>query len=230
MAYFSRAFKWVLGGHVSLIVLLFAVYGGKGCRERNRPEILPIEFVVEVPVEVDSGPDEPDAPPDEPPPPPDEPDDIATPDSVDPPPPPPKKREKPVIKKGRRVTRGDDPPPTPKLTEEEIEKLLAAGAKPSDHTYIPEEDARCKLLVQNALMMGWVQPPRSEAGSRPAQIAITLDMNGRLTSRELVRSSGSGSLDTSAMHAAASVKRVAGLTSGFIKRFPRMTVDFEITQ
>lgn len=225
--YYTRALKIVLGAHIVLIVVMCVLYGGRGCRERNRPEItLPIEFVVEVPADPDRGEEIPDVPPD-PPDVPDEPDDIAPPEPDEP---PPIKRERPKIEKGRRVVRGDDPPPLPTLSKEEIEKLLDMGAKPSDHTAIPSEDARCTLLVRDALLGAWVQPPRSEAGSRPAQISISLDLNGRLSARELVRSSGSASLDASAVQAAASVQRVAGLTSGFIQRHPKMTVNFEITQ
>lgn len=117
----------------------------------------------------------------------------------------------------------------PKLSEEEIRKLLDAGAKPSDHTSIPaSERERCISLIYTAIKSAWICPDASALSSREPEIEFSLGPGGTIGNVRLVRSSGNEALDQSVLGAARAVRTVSGLSPGFIRANPRLTVAFSL--
>ena len=137
---------------------------------------------------------------------------------------------KKTIEKGRRVVRGPAKPPVKQtLSDEEIAKWLRGKARIGDKDSIPDsEQARNFAIVHDELYAAWEQPPASEAGNRPAEVEFALDATGRITGARIVQSSGSPVLDASVLDAVRRVGRVDGLSSRFLKAFPRLSVEFKI--
>jgi TonB family protein len=119
-------------------------------------------------------------------------------------------------------------PTGPKLSPEEIAKLLAMGAKASDRTVIPGEDERALAILKNALYAAWIRPTNDQKGRRPAQIELRVDRFGVVTGRRLLQSSGSPAMDASVERAAAAVRQVLKLPAGFTDRFPAVIIEFEL--
>jgi TonB family protein len=114
------------------------------------------------------------------------------------------------------------------LTPEQIRDLLAKGAKPSDHTSIPSEDARCFEAIRQAFFRSWEQPSKAAVGDAVAELGFTLSGDGRVGARRLARSSGNALLDESVLAAARSVDRIYGLTPSFLSRHRDVTVSFKV--
>lgn len=154
---------------------------------------------------------------------------------------PPKKNP---FKKGTRIVKK---PPKPKLdftklkratliapddkpmSRAEIQKALQAGARPGARNSLPDSEvSRCISLVRRAMYDAWVQPGSAEAGPRPALLSIRLDSAGRLVSYQIQSSSGSRYFDQSVLKAAANVQQIRGLSSGFLKQYETLTIEFRI--
>ena len=113
------------------------------------------------------------------------------------------------------------------LTPEEIEKLLLMGAKPSDHTSVPGERERCLAIIYNKLYDAWRRPSLSPTDvSNSAELTLWLGDNGTIKKYKVTRSSGNRELDASVESAAKAVRRIPGLTSGFIKDYKTITINF----
>ena len=148
---------------------------------------------------------------------------------------PPKKK---TFKKGKRITkkpktdfsklkRATVSPKQKPMSRADIRKALQAGARPGARNSIPEgEISRCISLVRRAMYDNWEQPGSAEAGPRPAQLIIRLDSSGRLVSYRIHKSSGSRYFDQSVLMAAANVRQIRGLSSGFLKQYETLTIEF----
>lgn len=229
--HYKRALGWALGVHGLLIalVLLMSVVRGCACSRSTRMEVQPIEFLVELPG------DEPETlslrePPEEvvPDPPLDEPAPEAPPEKIpDPEPEVAKPRREPIEVSRKRVVRGDPPPDRkPALDPEELRRRLLEGAEVSDRTTDPDEDARGMARVRAVLFAAWMQPP--EQGVRPAKVEVIFGEDGSLRDYKLLESSGDALYDASVMRALGSVRRISGLSAGFLRRHPRLTVEFTL--
>ena len=209
-----RHFWRVTAVHVGVLLVWVLVSGVRWLFKRREPIVVPIEFTVET-----SAPEpEPIAWPDEPSP---EPEPKPVPDH--------KPEKKPVERSTRRITRTENTPPKKnRLTEEEIRKLLAKGARPSDHTSIPDEDARCFEIVRRTLYETWAQPAAADVGGTTVEAVIRLAGDGRIVGRDLKRASGDAALDRSVMDALQIVQRIEGLTPGFVERHPTVSVLFRV--
>ncbi len=243
----------VLSAIIHGVIVLVLIAGAliQGCLYRRKPVEL-IEFTVAVNTAEETGetpPDDKPAPqpprPRDPPPPP-EPDRIpapkppekkpAAPKPPDKKPPAPKPPEKkPVVKKpiqkGARVVKGPPRPPVRQtLSGEEIAKWLKDRARIGERDSLPDsEQARSFAIVHDELYAAWEQPPRSNAGSRPAEVEFALDAAGRVSAVRIVQSSGSPVFDTSVLAAVRRVGRIDGLSAAFLRAYPRLSVEFKLT-
>ena len=86
---------------------------------------------------------------------PDPPEPVTAPEPEPAPAPKPPKRE---IERGRRIRRKSSQPPRKTLSDEEIRRLLAEGARLSDHTSIPDEDEPDLRIYTEEEIVG-LQPP-----------------------------------------------------------------------
>jgi hypothetical protein len=225
---FWRTLGIVAAVHVAAVLALLTVGGVRSCG--RKPEFVqPIEFLVEVPPSLqentapealESAPESESAP---------EPEPVKH-DAVEPPP-EPKPGRAPIERSTKTVVRkADGRPPVAPLSEEEIRKLLARGAKPSDRTVIPEETDICFALVRKAFYDAWLQPSREEAGDAAMEMAISIGAEGVVLSRVVRRASGNAKMDASVIAAANTVKNIHGLTPAFIAAHPVVTVLFKLEQ
>jgi outer membrane biosynthesis protein TonB len=220
----TRIVMWVAAVHVAIVILLLVVPAVSRLFRKKPDMVIPIEFVVAVPPAPVPEPD-PQPTPAKPKPKPVEPDPV-------PPKPKPKPRVRPKIERSTnlvtRTTSAKPPPAKPTPLPEEIARLLAAGAKPSDHTSVPGEDPRCLEMIRRALYAAWVQPSVSGAASLVAEATLELGAGGAVRSGRVSRSSGSAEFDASVEAALRSVSRVEGLTAGFLKRYPSVSIAFRV--
>lgn len=117
----------------------------------------------------------------------------------------------------------------PKLTDEEIRKLMAMGARPAETTSIPAtENERCLVLIRDQLYQAWIRPDSSAIGQRSPVIEISIGTGGVVRSVRLQTSSGNPVLDQSVLSAARAVRVFRHLTDRFVRANPTVTVNFEL--
>lgn len=115
---------------------------------------------------------------------------------------------------------------TKTLSPEEIAKRLAAGAIEGDRNTMPNDEERCLAIVHRALYDAWIQPGREEAGDAVTGIEIRFAADGSVAGRKIVNPSGNDIMDSSTMQAASAVKRIPGLSAGFLERHKFSIVIF----
>jgi len=205
--------------HVGLLAAIFVASTWQGCFVRSAPLIVPIEFMVEMPGDPAAemmAPDLPDTVKE--PPKPVVKDTVKVPDK--------KPDKKPVPPKPK----GNKKKPSHNLTEEQIRELLAQGAVIGDHTSIPDEDSRNRELIRRTLYGAWTEPSAAEAGDSWVDVEIEFDGEGRIVGSRMLKGSGLTVMDESVMQAVRSVPVISGLTSGFLSRYRKVTIKFEIRE
>jgi outer membrane biosynthesis protein TonB len=217
---FWRYFWRVAAVHGVILLLLLVVPAlMRLIRKKTAPVVMPIEFLVEVPRTP-------------PPPVPDLPPVIPKPDPIPKPKPKPKPKPRAPIRRSTnlvtRTSNAPKPKPKPTLTAKQIQDLLDEGAKPSDRTSIPGEDARCMDIIRRRLYSAWSQPTGFAGDTRVAEVALTLRSGGKVAAWNLVKSSGSSEFDATVKSAAGSIGRIDHLTDGFISRHPTVTIAFRV--
>ena len=116
----------------------------------------------------------------------------------------------------------------PRLSAEDIQKLLDMGATVSDHTSIPATELqRCYALIQRQLYAAWIRPSADSANGREPVVSISIGPGGTVRSASLRTSSGDAELDRSAVAAARAVPRFTGLSEDFVRENPTFTVAFK---
>ncbi|MGN0844585.1 MAG: TonB family protein [Kiritimatiellia bacterium] len=147
----------------------------------------------------------------------------------------PEKRERVIVKppetskiKNREIKRSIDIK-GPKLTDDEIRKLMERGARPAETTSIPAtENERCLVLIRDQLYNAWIRPDTSAIGQRAPVIEISIGAGGVIRDVRLQTSSGNPVLDQSVLSAARAVRSFRHLTDRFIRANPTVTVNFEL--
>lgn len=249
----KRSFLFSIALHAVFVLAAVAIGVFSARSRKTEPKDVMIEFTVAVPPQPEETaapePDpepaaKPEPEPEAPPPKPKDPDAL-----------PPEKPKPPKFVKGKIVRREapkperriverpkkETPPKVvklpaqkleikgPKLSDEEIRKLLDQGARPSDRTSVPDsENARCTALIFNAVKRAWICPDASAITGREPKIEFTLGTGGSLGNVRLVASSGNAEFDQSVVNAARAVRFVSGLTPGFIRENPRVTITFAL--
>ncbi len=225
----AGAFRISLAVHA---VLLLALFIGplllRGCPRREKENLMFVEFTVSLPPPPSEPTPEPPTPEPAPEPEP-EPDPDPIPEPVPEPPkhPPPKPPEPPKkkdIRQTNRVVRTVGPAPKDNpLSAKEIERLLKAGARISDHTSIPTDTSSIALAAwynkaQPILYAAWNQP--RELANLPGLTcvaSITVNAKGAITGSSLSRTSGNALMDSSvrdALHRAPALPALpAGVSS-----------------
>jgi TonB family protein len=118
-------------------------------------------------------------------------------------------------------------PSTP-LSQSEIQRLLAMGAKLSDTTSIPTSEERSFETIRRALYDVWSQPSAEEAGDAVVEVEIELGAGGAVAGWRIVRRSGVAAMDASVAAALKAVKRIGGLTPAFLARHDTVTIAFRL--
>jgi len=216
--------KLVAAAHILLVVVLVLASGWRRFF-RPRPRVLmPIEFMVEVPA-VEERAESPVSPTPEPEPEPEK-ETVRIPEVK--PAPRPKKRT-PINRSTKRITRtGKSTPDKKVLSEEEIRKLLERSVKAGDHNQLPDDDAVSLESIRFAFYNAWEQPSREETDRKVVRAEVSFAMDGRITGRRIVDQSGIAVMDASVMRALNAVTQVGGLTPEFLRRYPVVTIAFEV--
>ena len=210
---------------VLLHVLCFGAFAALSCSAlKHKPEEIE---VMDITVVIDENLDKP-------------PDDLKPDDKPKPPPPAPKpfvkgqrtKRtepKKPEFVKGQRAV-GNGPRTEKKLSEDEIRRLLAMGARPGTRNQVPTDElSRCFSLIKMKFCDIWDrQKPAWSPNLGVAQLQLTFGPGGRVVKSGLVKSSGDAEVDRSILSAARTMGAVAGLTVDFLREHPVVTIDCEV--
>lgn len=149
-----------------------------------------------------------------------------------PPPPPPvvpaQPRPRPPIERSTERVRRDPPPqPTPQLTADQIREQLAREVPTTRVTTGPTADAWDRMVFQT-FHDAWEQPGAVSAGTI-AMVRIRVERDGRVTRRDLARSSGNAIMDESVMRAVNSVSRLPPLPDRLRGPHHDLTIEFELT-
>jgi TonB family protein len=120
------------------------------------------------------------------------------------------------------------------LSADEIRRLLAAGARISDHTSIPMGDlweAGYYNHVHEMMYRVWNQPTSLSASiGMNAEVLIRVQRDGTITSREMIRSSGNAIMDESVMKAVQSVSKLKPLPVQCPGSSKDIRILFELTR
>jgi len=215
--------------HLVILVTALAVSGWRGCLQKRETRPMPIEFMVAAAPPPTAA--EVVTPPPVPPPP-------EPPKAVKPPGKPekpketkkPKKKKKKIRVSDKVVQRPAGPPPKKTLSDDEIKKLLARGARIGDRTTIPDDEARCLARIHDVLYTAWTdRPSAADVGDAVSKVEFGLTKDGGVKSRRMVQKSGNPTMDASVMKAAGSVVRISGLSPAFLDRHGySVTVSFRL--
>lgn len=146
-----------------------------------------------------------------------------------PPKPKPKPKRKEIQKSTRRIRR-DSEPEKPRLTPEQIRKQLAGAVPTSGEVVQAELPAWYYSLVKKTFYDAWKQPASLSAveGWRTS-VELTVQKDGRITSKRVLASSGNDIMDASVNAALGAVSRLDPLPAAYAKNEARITVLFELT-
>lgn len=233
---FTKAFKVSLIAHVTVILVLLVVPLLTRWIKPEKPkeQITFIELVqpappAPIPRVVEPEPEKP----------------KPEPEPEKPIPEPVKKPEpKPVVKEVKkkeikvntnRIVRAQQPAPKtptkPKLSEEELRKLLSSDLPVSttaaSSTGSPSELSLYYGTIYKILDAAWTKPPGVAGLS--TDVSIRIAKNGAIIQRKLVGGSGSQAMDDSVMNAVRSVSTFPPLPAGVSKPYIDVTIKFEST-
>ena len=111
------------------------------------------------------------------------------------------------------------------LSQAEIMKALAAGAKfGASNQLAANEEQRCFSLIQRRFYECWTDFSWSE-NLRPVHLNVKFGAGGRIIGYRIVRSSGDAKVDQSVLAAAKRAGYVAGLSADFLKRYAEITIE-----
>lgn len=234
---FRRNLRRSLAAHGLALLLIVVVPFILDCRARRKPPEIVTFIDLQVSIPPPPAPEAEPEPEVQKPPPPELPKDIPEPQKETPKPKPEPPKPKPVIQKStNRVARPLPPAPPPKdkpLSEAEIRKLLALGARVSDRTVAPPDDvalASYYLYIRQVMYQAWQQPSQlRDLPGLSATVMIRVERNGSISRCTLSRPSGNSVMDASVMKAAKSVSRLNALPAQFDGTFKDITIDFELT-
>ena len=111
------------------------------------------------------------------------------------------------------------------LSQAEIMKALAAGAKfGASNQLAQSEEQRCVSLISRRFYECWTDFNWSE-NLRPVLLAVRFGGGGKILGYRIVQSSGDAKVDQSVLAAAKRADHVSGLSADFLKKYPEVTIS-----
>lgn len=131
----------------------------------------------------------------------------------------------PKIKPPMRLPPGKGTSRDKPLSQAEIMKALAAGARfGASNQLAANEEQRCFSLIQRRFYECWTDFNWSE-NLRSVHLNVKFGAGGRIVGYKIVRSSGDAKVDQSVLAAAKRAGYVAGLSADFLKRYAEITIE-----
>ena len=113
------------------------------------------------------------------------------------------------------------------LSQAEIMKALAAGAKfGASNQLAANEEQRCVSLISDRFYECWTDFSWSE-NLRPVLLAVKFGGGGKILGYRIVQSSGDAKVDQSVLAAAKRADHVSGLSADFLKKYPEVTIQMK---
>lgn len=150
----------------------------------------------------------------------------------------PKWKPAPVssIKKGKRVgpvTSGKKDKTkaatAKKLSEAEIRRLLAAGARPGNVNQVPPNEAsRCYGLIARAFREACEGTLEASPTGRAPKLRVSLAGGGAVTDIKVAESSGDRAFDAQVLAACRQVRRIAALPESFLEAYTSVTIRVDV--
>ena len=115
------------------------------------------------------------------------------------------------------------------MTPEEIARYLKAGAMVGDHNAIPDTEMGLYVAqIANQIRSVWTPPSYADSRGAKPVIKIRLGAGGMVLGYDWVAKSGNASVDNSVIDAMTRVKKIDGLQDDFIRKYPELTLPFEV--
>lgn len=236
-----KVFWIIVGLHVALVVSVFLYPIVKSWFEKEEEEeVVAVIDLSAMPPKPAPKPQQKPEPEQEPAPKPEpEPEPVPRPEPEPEPEPEPKpapepepQRDEIKISKKRVERTIKQPRPTPKLSPEEIEKTLAENLGETPQRVAESDIPRWYYaLVRQKMMDAWVEPAGLSLPSGTVTLVrITVNRSGRITNREMIRSSGNSIMDKSVMRAVGSVTRLKALPNTVSGSSKDITIEFELEE
>lgn len=116
------------------------------------------------------------------------------------------------------------------LSQDEILKLLSAGAKSGNKNQIPKNEvSRCYGVIQRVFHDACEQYGlETSPTGRDPQLTISFGANGRVTDIRIAQSSGDRTYDNQVLQACRQVRQVSGLSQSFLKDNKTVTIRLSV--
>jgi len=145
-----------------------------------------------------------------------------------------KKKEEKKFNKSTKIVKGAKTPPPntgngprteKKLSQAEIDKALAAGAKAGTVNQLAaNETQRCFSLIGEQIKRHTPESYQWSPALRPAELEIVIDAGGRITSYRIVATSGDAAFDECVLTGAKNTGCFVGLSAAFISQNRRFVI------
>ena len=121
------------------------------------------------------------------------------------------------------------PPTAKRLSDAEIRRLLAAGARPGNVNQTPPDEAsRCYGVIARVFREACANTLEGSPTGRAPELRVTFGSAGAVTGIEVVRSSGDRRFDGQVLAACRKVRRVNGLSAAFLSAYRSVDIRVDV--
>ncbi len=116
-----------------------------------------------------------------------------------------------------------------KLSEAEIRRLLAAGARPGNKNQVPPNVlSRCYGLIARAFREACEGTLEASPTGRAPKLRVSLAAGGAVKGITVAESSGDGAFDAQVLAACRQVRRIAALPESFLEAYTSVTIRVDV--
>jgi TonB family protein len=134
-----------------------------------------------------------------------------------------------VVRKSSDIPYSKTPPKGPVLSPDQIKKLLAAGARISDTTSVPDnwQETGYYQKIGDRIQRVWASQSDSVPPGYSGQVVIRVQRNGSIAGSSIKQSSGNSAVDASLMKAVRTITKVDPLPSSISGSPAEIVVYFD---
>lgn len=116
-----------------------------------------------------------------------------------------------------------------KLSEAEIRRLLAAGARPGNKNQVPPNEAsRCYGVIARAFREACEGTLEASPTGRAPKLRVSLAAGGAVKGITVAESSGDRAFDAQVLAACRQVRRIAALPESFLEAYTSVTIRVDV--